>query len=89
VQHHHMADQNVITDRRRKSLGVSGSWRINMYDCAVLDVGSLADLDAVHITTQNAIIPDAGFRADFDIAYDVAAGRYERGIMNIRRMTVE
>ena len=39
-----------------------------MNDRTILDIGFLPDPDIVHIPPQDAVVPDAGLVADFDIA---------------------
>lgn len=46
-----------------------------MDDCAVLDIGVMADLDEVDIAAQYSVIPNAGVIAEGDIAHnDCGAG---------------
>jgi hypothetical protein len=58
VEHHHVSDQNVITDDGWQPLAIAPR-RIDMNDGAVLNVAARADADTVHVAAQDAVIPDA------------------------------
>ena len=89
VHHRQMADQHIIADQRRKTLGLAGARAVAMDDAAILHVGARADDDAVDVGTDHAIVPDARIRADLDIADDAASRRDEGAVMNARGLAVQ
>ena len=64
---------------------------INAHEMALTDTyQNVLEADhAVGIAANDAIIPDARFRADGDIADDPASGGDERAVVNLRNLTVE
>src|SRR3546814_3328755 len=83
VDHRQMPDQHIVAD-----LGAVQPGR-DMDDAAVLNVGAVPDRDEVHVPAHDAIIPDAGFLADSDVADDSAAGRDERAARDRRRYSAK
>ncbi len=49
---------------------------------AILNIGTGADMNAINISAQHCLEPDAGFFFDGDIAHDVRAGGDESCGMN-------
>ncbi len=88
MHHRHMADQHIVTDQRR-AFGLSRLWTVTMDNAAILNVGPCAYHDAADIGAQHAIVPDARFRPDGDIADDPATGRDEGAVVDLRRLAVD
>jgi hypothetical protein len=84
-----MADQHLLADQGRQAGLVAGARRIDVDDAAVLEVGPSADADAVDVAAQHAIVPDARFRADLDVADQAGAGGDEGGGIEERRLAAE
>ena len=87
VQHHHMADEHIVTNERRVATAAV-KVGIAMDDGAILNVGARANPDTVHITTDHTIEPDAGPLTNLNIADDLAAGGDEGGVVHLRRFAL-
>jgi hypothetical protein len=81
-----MADQHLVADQRRDSRRRPPAGRIDVDDAAVLDVGAGADADPVDVAAQHAIVPDARFGPDLDVADQPRARRDEGGGIDKRRL---
>ncbi len=55
----------------------------------VLNIGTRANVDEIHVGAKDAVIPDACPRPDLDIADDPASLRDEGRRMDARRFSVE
>src|SRR3546814_991695 len=63
--------------------------RISDWSSDVCSSDLVPDRDEVHVPAHDAIIPDAGFLADSDVADDSAAGRDERAARDRRRYSAK
>jgi hypothetical protein len=58
-------------------------------DSAVLNVAAGADDDPVHVRAQHAIVPDARFRPELHLAYQLRAGGDKGSRVQLRLMAFE
>ena len=84
-----MSYQDVIADIRRITVFDPRHRPVAMDDAAVLDIGAGTNDDAVYLSADNAIIPDAGPCADGNIANDPATWRDKGAVVDLRRLAVD
>ena len=89
VQHDHMADQHIVTDNRRMTVWGGRGGAITVDGRAILNIAARANFDEIHVCPNHAIIPDAGFGSDFDIADNLATRRNKCRFVNLRCFAVK
>jgi len=89
VQHDIVPNQHVISDNGRKTIFDAGHWAVAMHDTAVLNVGSGANHNTIHFSTDDTIVPDAGLGSDGNITDNTTARRNECAVVNLRGLAID
>src|SRR5690606_29985404 len=88
VDHRHVSDHAVLADDRRAALGV-GPRTLDVEDAAVLHIRARADLDAVDVTPEHAIVPHARLGPERHVDNDPRTGGDEGGLVDLRDLALE
>ena len=85
VKHDVVTDQNVLTDDGRKSVGYTRHRSVAVDNATVLNIAPSADDDPIDLGSNDAVVPDACFRSDGNIADDPASRCDEGAVVDLRR----
>jgi hypothetical protein len=88
VEHNIVSDQNVFSNDRREAILDPRHWSVAVNDAAVLNIAPSADDDPIDLGSNDAVVPDACFRSDRNIADDPASRCDEGAVVDLRRFGI-